>query len=68
VGAGHCSIEIFNLQIDVVSNGLHSQKQCIIIPSDGGSSSKQVYRFFICLRGVFDCVCEKVDAKDFKQR
>ena len=28
VGAGHCFIEILNLPIDVVSDGLHSQKQC----------------------------------------
>lgn len=67
VGADHCFIRIFNLPINVVSDGLHSQKQCIIIPSFGGSSSKQVYLFFICLRGVFDCVCEKVDAIDFNQ-
>ena len=64
VGAGHCFIGILNLAIKVVSDGLHSQKQCIIIPSVGGSSSKQGYCFFICLRGVFDCVCEKVDARN----
>jgi hypothetical protein len=28
VGAGHCFIEILNLPIDVLSDGLHSQKQC----------------------------------------
>jgi hypothetical protein len=33
VGADHYFIAIFNLPIDVVSDGLHSQKQCIIIPS-----------------------------------
>jgi hypothetical protein len=33
VGAGHCFIGNFNLAINVVSDGLHSQKQCIIIPS-----------------------------------
>jgi hypothetical protein len=54
--------------INVVSDGLHSQKQCIIIPSVGGSSSKQGYCFFICFWDVFDCVCEKVDAIDFNQR
>jgi hypothetical protein len=54
--------------INVVSDGLHSQNQCIIIPSVGGSSSKQGYCFFICLVGGIDCVCEKVDAIDFNQR
>ena len=68
VGADHCFIGILNLPIDVVSDGLHSQKQCIIIPSVGGSSSKQVYCFFICLRAASDCVCGKVDAIDFNQR
>ena len=60
-------LKYWNSAIKVVSYGLHSQKQCIIIPSVGGSSSKQVYRFFICLRGVFDCVCEKVDARNSVQ-
>lgn len=68
VGADHCFIIILNLPINVVSDGLHSQKQWIMIPSVGGSSSKQVYHFFICLVGGFDCVCEKVDAIDFNQR
>jgi hypothetical protein len=68
VGAGHCLIGIFNLANGVVSDGLHSQKQCIIIPSVGGSSSKQGYCFFICFVGCFDCVCEKVDAIAFNQR
>jgi hypothetical protein len=54
--------------INFVSDGLHSQKQCIIIPSVGGSSSKQGYCFFICLVRGFDCVCGKVDAIDFNQR
>jgi len=47
VGANHYFIGIFNLPIDVVSDGLHSQKQCIINPSVGGSSSKQGYCFFL---------------------
>ena len=68
MGAGHCLIGIFNLANGVVSDGLHSQKQSIIIPSVGGSSSKQVYSFFICLRGVSDWVCGKVDAIAFNQR
>ena len=33
VGADHYFIGIFNLPNEVVSDGLHSQKQCIIIPS-----------------------------------
>ena len=53
VGADHYFIGMFNLPIDVVSDGLHSQKQCIIIPSVGGSSSKQVYCFFYLLLGCF---------------
>ena len=61
-------LECYFSGINVVSDGLHSQKQCIIIPSVGGSSSKQGYCFFICLVGCFDCVCEKVDAIDFNQR
>ena len=65
---GIALLESYYAANKVVSDGLHSQKQCIIIPSVGGSSSKQVYRFFICLRGVTDCVCGKVDAIDFNQR
>ena len=49
--------------IKVVSDGQHSQKQCIIIPSVGGSSSKQGYCFFICLRGDVDCVCKKLSSR-----
>jgi hypothetical protein len=64
---GIALLESYFSEIKVVSDGLHSQKQCIIIPSVGGSSSKQVYRFFICLRGVFDCVCGKVDARNSVQ-
>ena len=40
-------LESYFAGIKVVSDGLHSQKQCIIIPSGGGSSSKQVYCFLI---------------------
>ena len=68
MGAEHCFIGFFNLGSNVVSDDLHSQKQCIIIPSGGGSSSKQGYCFFICLVGGFYCVCEKVDAIDFNQK
>ena len=60
-------LEARSIGINVVSYGLHSQKQCIIIPSVGGSSSKQGYCFFICLLGVFDCVCGKVDARSSVQ-
>jgi hypothetical protein len=57
----------FIAAIEVVSDGLHSQKQCIIIPSVCGSSSKQVY-FFLFVCGMFliafveklvpECRCE----------
>ena len=33
VGADHCYIGMLNLPIEVVNDGLHSQKQGIIIPS-----------------------------------
>ncbi len=36
VGPDHCFIGILKLPINVVSDGLDSQKQCIIIPSAAG--------------------------------
>ncbi|WP_269242731.1 hypothetical protein [Flavobacterium limnophilum] len=44
-------LELYYSGSNVVSNGLHSQKQCIIIPSAMGQQRRQVYCFFICLLG-----------------
>ena len=47
VGADHYFIGILNLAINVVSDGLHSQKQCIIIPSGAWQERRQGYCFFM---------------------
>ena len=47
MGADHYFIGILNLAINVVSDGLHSQKQCIIIPSGMGQERRQGYCFFM---------------------
>jgi hypothetical protein len=55
-------LESYFSGIKVVSDGLHSQKQCIIIPSGMRQKRRQVYCFFICFRDVFDCFCGKAGA------
>jgi hypothetical protein len=60
VGAGYHFIGIFNLPIDVVSDGLHSQKQCIIIPSVMGQERRQGYCFFLRIKELKIVFVEKL--------
>ena len=52
VGADHYFFGVFNLAIKVVSDGLHSQKQCIIIPSVVAVARARVL-FYLFAFGMF---------------